>query len=173
MAGETGVLLLAVGVFDARPPLESAIAELHDEGFSARETCLMGTPRAFADMVKPPVRPLLPRSGRPLYQRQRHHLPWLSNDDDLRILATSGILLRTLVAQAAAEHDKSLPAAARLTQELSAKLNDHFEQGAMALLVSAADHTHQSQGTRVLLRHACDSVQTYAIRAAVGPRTVG
>ena len=157
-------LLLAAGVFDTRPPFESALADLHGEGFGAREMCLLGTPAAFASMVKRPARPLIPRSGKPLHQRQRHQLPWLLDELDLR--ATSGILLRTLTAQAAAEHDKLVVPSACFIDDLGAKLGPHLAQDAIALLVNAADHTHQNQGARVLLRHSLHPVHTYAVRAA-------
>lgn len=157
-------LLLTVGVFDARPPFESALADLHGEGFGAREMCLLGTPAAFSSMVKRPARPLVPRSGRPLYQRQRHELPWLLDELDLQ--ATSGILLRTLTAQAAAEREKLVVPSACFIGDLGAKLEPLLAQDAIALLVNAADHGHQSQGARILLRHSLHPVQTYAVRSA-------
>lgn len=163
MAQDGGdTLWLSVGVFDSCPPLERAIAELHQEGFTNRDMCLVGTSAAFADMVRRPHGPLMPRSGRPLYQRQRHTLPWLS--DNVEVFATTGILLRTLVIQAAAEQEERVPPGARLMQELCNKLNEHFQQDAIALLVSATDHKQQNQGSRVLLRHSFHTVQTYAVR---------
>lgn len=160
MARDGGdTLWLSVGVFDSCPPLDRAIAELLQDGFSNRDMCLIGTSAAFADMVRRPNGPLMPRSGRPLYQRQRHMLPWLS--DNVEVLATSGLLLRTLVAQAAAEQEA--PASAYLIQELCATLNEHLKQDAIALLVSATDHNQQNQGSRILLRHSFHTVQTYAI----------
>lgn len=157
-------LLLTVGVFDTRPPFENALADLHGEGFSAREMCLLGTPAAFASMVKRPARPLIPRSSKPLYQRQRHQLPWRLDELDVR--ATSGILLRTLIAQAAAERDKLVVPSACFIDDLGAKLEPHLAQDAIALLVNAADHMHQNQGARVLLRHSLHPVHTYAVRSA-------
>lgn len=163
---ESGVnrLLLAVGVFDTPPPFEGALVDLHGEGFSAREMCLLGTPAAFASMVKRPARPLIPRSGKPLYQRQRHHLPWLIDDLDLR--ATSGILLRTLTAQAIAEREKLVVPSACFIDDLGRKLEPLLAKDAIALLVNAADHAHQNQGARVLLRHSLHPVHTYAVRSA-------
>jgi len=161
MARDGGdTLWLSVGVFDSCPPLERAIAELHQEGFSNRDMCLIGTSAAFAEMVRRPNGPLMPRSGRPLYQRQRHLLPWLS--DNVEVLATSGLLLRTLVAQAAAEREGQVHPA-NLIQELCVTLNEHLKQDAIALLVSATDHNQQNQGSRVLLRHSFHTVQTYAM----------
>lgn len=161
MARDGGdTLWLSVGVFDSCPPLERAIAELHSDGFSNRDMCLIGTSAAFAETVRRPNGPLMPRSGRPLYQRQRYQLPWLSTD--VEVLATSGILLRTLVAQAAGERDAPvLPA--NLIQELCGTLDEHLKQDAIALLVSAMDHNQQNQGSRVLLRHSFHTVQTYAM----------
>ncbi len=167
MAHEGGdTLWLSVGVFDSCPPLERAIAELHQDGFTNREMCLVGTSAAFAEMVRRPEGPLMPRFGRPLYQRQRHLLPWLADNCD--VLATTGILLRTLVAQAAAERGNRVPAGAGLIQELCSTLNEHFRQDAIALLVSATDHNQQNQGSRVLLRHSFHTVQTYAVRTPAG-----
>lgn len=166
MARDGGdTLWLSVGVFDSCPPLERAISELLQDGFTNRDMCLIGTSAAFAEMVRRPNGQLMPRSGRPLYQRQRHMLPWLS--DNVEVLATSGLLLRTLVAQATAEQETSAPA--YLIQELCATLNEHLSQDAIALLVSATDHNQQNQGSRVLLRHSFHTVQTYAMSLARGP----
>lgn len=163
MARDGGdTLWLSVGVFDSCPPLERAIAELLQDGFTNRDMCLIGTSAAFAETVRRPNGPLMPRSGRPLYQRQRHMLPWLS--DNVEVLATSGLLLRTLVAQAAAEQDKTAPA--YLIRELCATLNEHLKQDAIALAISATDHNQQNQGSRVLLRHSFHTVQTYAMPLA-------
>jgi hypothetical protein len=163
MARDGGdTLWLSVGVFDSCPPLERAISELLQDGFTNRDMCLIGTSAAFAETVRRPNGPLMPRSGRPLYQRQRHMLPWLS--DNVEVLATSGLLLRTLVAHAAAEQQVSAPA--YLIQELCATLNEHLKQDAIALLVSATDHNQQNQGSRVLLRHSFHTVQTYAMPMA-------
>ena len=160
MARDGGdTLWLSVGVFDSCPPLDRAIGELLQDGFSNRDMCLVGTSAAFAEMVHRPNGPLMPRSGRPLYQRQRHMLPWLS--DNVEVLATSGLLLRTLVSQAAAEQETSAPA--YLIQELCVTLDEHLAQDAIALLVSATDHNQQNQGSRVLLRHSFHTVQTYAM----------
>ncbi len=162
--GNWKTLWLSVGVFDSCPPLERAIAELHRDGFSNREMCLLGTSAAFAEMVRRPDGPLMPRSGRALYKRERHLLPWLS--DNVEVLATSGILLRTLVAQATAEREKRVPPSGHLVEELCKKLNEHFKQDAIALLVSASDQNQQNQGARVLLRHSFHTVQTYTVRTA-------
>jgi hypothetical protein len=161
MARDGGdTLWLSVGVFDSCPPLERALAELLQDGFSNRDMCLLGTSAAFADMVRRPNGPLMPRSGRPLYQRQRHMLPWLS--EHVEVLATSGILLRTLVAQATAEQETP-GAPTNLIQELCNTLNEHLKQDAIVLLVTATDHNQQNQGSRVLLRHSFHTVQTYAV----------
>lgn len=162
-----GRLLLAVGVFDAQPPFEQALGDLHSEGFNAREMCLLGTREAFADLVKKPARPLLPRSGKPLYQRQRYDLPWLL--DDLALQGTSGILLRTLVAQAVAERDRRVSPAACFMEDLGDKLGPHLAADAVALLVNATDPAHQSQGARVLLRHSMHPVHTYAVTSVLAP----
>lgn len=164
MAQASNTLWLSVGVFDSCPPLERAIAELHREGFNNREMCLLGTSAAFADMVRRPDAPLMPRTGRPLYKRERRILPWLSQSVD--VLGTSGILLRTLLAQAAAEECEKIPRSGYLVEELNAKLTDHFQQDAIALLVSASDQIQQNQGSRVLLRHSFHTVQAYALRSA-------
>lgn len=164
----TDRLLLTVGVFETSLALDHAIEDLHAEGFGAREMCLVGTSAAFEDMVHAPFKPLMPRSGKPLHQRTRHLLPWLS--DDLKILGTSGILLRTLLAQATAERDEHVAPSNRLIQELREKLGSHLEEDAIALLVSASDHHHQNQASRVLLRHSVQTVQSYAMRVTVLPR---
>ncbi|MDX2202267.1 MAG: hypothetical protein NW223_05915 [Hyphomicrobiaceae bacterium] len=153
-----------MGIFDSSPALERAIADLHREGFSNREMCLLGTPAAFADMVRRPDEPLMPRTGRPLYKRERQLLPWLS--ESVEVVATSGILLRMLIAQAAAERCEKTPVSGHLVEELCMKLNDHFRQDAIALLVSASDQNQQNQGSRVLLRNSFHTVLTYAVRAA-------
>ena len=159
----SNTLWLSVGVFDSCPPLERAIAELHQEGFTNRELCLLGTSAAFAEMVRRPDGHTMPRTGRALYKRERQLLPWLS--ENVEVLATSGILLRMLMAQAAAERDDdSHASSSHLIEELCRKMNEHFNQDAIALLVSACDQNQQNQGVRVLLRNSFHTVQTYAVR---------
>lgn len=165
--GGDNTLLLAVGVFDAQPDFEQALEDLHCEGFNAREMCLLGTRAAFADLVKKPARPFLPRSGKPLHQRERFELPWLLSDLDLR--GTSGILLRTLAAQATAENERRLSASSCFIDDLGEKLGPLLADDALAVLVNATDAAHQSQGARVLLRHSMHPVQTYAVRSMLAP----
>lgn len=160
-------LLLAVGVFDAQPDFEQALEDLHNEGFNAREMCLLGTRAAFADFVKKPARPFLPRSGKPLHQRERYELPWFLSDLDLQ--GTSGILLRTLAAQAAAESQRRAALSSCFIEDLGEKLGPLLADDALAVLVNAVDAAHQSQGARVLLRHSVHPVQTYAVRSVVVP----
>jgi hypothetical protein len=59
-----------------------------------------------------------------------------------------------------------VPKSGHLVEELCKKLNDHFKQDAIALLVSASEQNQQNQGSRVLLRHSFHTVQTYAVRSA-------
>ncbi|RTL72387.1 MAG: hypothetical protein EKK41_04720 [Hyphomicrobiales bacterium] len=159
----SSTLWLSVGVFDSCPPLERAIAELHQAGFTNRELCLLGTCSAFNELVRRPDGPLMPRTGRALYKRERQLLPWLS--DDIEVLATSGILLRMLIAQATAEQKgEATGPSSHLIEELCRKLNEHFNQSAIALLVSASDQNQQNEGVRVLLRNSFHTVQTYAVR---------
>ena len=144
---------LASGIFYEPPRLGRAIGDLLAGGFRRREMCLAGTREALG---RAKALPVPSRQLRPLY-------PLTPN---VEVMATSGVLLRKLLKEAAWREGQSNVAFAWLLPELFGRFTDHIRRNAVVLLVSAPDPALQHQGSRILLRHSAHTVQTHEFSVA-------
>lgn len=160
--GET--FRLASGVFYEPRKLESAIAEFHADGFTRRDMCLVGTREALGSIVQQTSRPVLSLIGKTLdYRRLRPLYPLFDNAE---VVATSGVLLRKLLKEAAWSDREQELSSSWLLPELFGRFTDHIRQKAIVLLVSAPDSGLQHRSSRILLRHCAHTVQTHEFTPA-------
>ena len=155
---------LAVGVFDAPDDLGKAMVELRSGGFTDRDICLAGKREVLDRALRGPL-----RAGEQIEN-------WLASQrafslrrlgirgDHGEFVATSRGMLKTLLDQTKAT--KSMPrprvgASASFWPDLCSRLSQHMRRDAIVLLVNAKDAPLQSRSSRILLRHATQSVQTY------------
>lgn len=147
-AGET--FRLASGIFYRPPQLARAVSDLLAGGCTPSVMCLAGTREALGTIAQA-ASPRSARQLRPLYPLC----------DGVEVMATSGVLLRKLLKEAAwREGENSLPSS-WLLPELFGRFTDHMRKNAIVLLVSAPDPGLQQHGSRILLRHSDHTVQTH------------
>jgi hypothetical protein len=151
---------LAVGVFDVPHDLVNAVAELRSGGFTEREICLAGKRDIVDRLLRGPL------------EGHASVSPWLTSWRAFRLpsvgiedgggpyVATSRAVVRQLFDQAKAAQVKTA-ASASFWPDLCRRLAHDMRRDAVVLLVCANDAALQNRSSRVLLRHATQSVQTY------------
>lgn len=148
---------LASGVFYEPPKLESAVADLHANGFTRRDMCLAGTREALSGIIRPGAD--FPVVGGTLdYRRVRPLYPLVDNAE---VVASNGILLRKLLRQANWRLGERELSSSWLLPDLFSRFSEHMRKNAVVLLVSAGDSNLQHRSSRILLKHSAHTVQTH------------
>lgn len=155
---------LAIGAFYEAQNLDQAIADLFADGLTTRELCLAGTRQAFQDIVHAPPQQAFQERNRPLRTRPLQPLAFLS--DDLQLVATSGIVLRTLLREGQGKTGHTSPSSSSLLRGICDRLTDHLRHNAIVLVVSAPNSNLQHRSSRILLRHSEHPVQTHEFTPA-------
>ena len=164
MSDDHNTIRLAIGAFYAPDKLDASILDLFANGLATREICLAGTRRAFQHVV-------YGSSGYAYHERSallraRPLQPLTISSDDRQLLATSGIVQRTLLQEASRR-----TAGAASTDLLwllgnGAGLTEHLRAGAIALVVCAPTPDLQHRSSRILLRHSDHTVLTHEFTSA-------
>jgi hypothetical protein len=156
MSDDHNTIRLAIGVFYAPDKLDASILDLFANGLATREICLAGTRRAFQHIVH--GSPGYAYHERSALLRARPLKPLNTSSDDGELLATSGIVQRTLLQEAsrrAASTDLLWPLGS------GDGLSEHVREGAIALVVCAPTPDLQHRSSRILLRHSDHTVLTH------------
>lgn len=160
----SSTIRLAIASFADPRPLDAALVDLLRTGLKNDELCLVGTYRAFEEIIlypaefsfddlsaslrSQPVKPIVPVKVVP------------------QLLATAGVLQRALHQNAAWNVPKSgLVGSAGY----SGGLADHLRHHSIALLVSPSTSALHQRSSRILLRHSPHIVQTHEFTAPKPP----
>jgi hypothetical protein len=156
MDDSSNMFRLAIGVFYECQGLASAVRELLADGVAAAEMCLAGTRKAI-DAFAATDCAAASSMGKPQ--------PLVPQISGLEVVVTDGPLLRSLLEHAEAAEGNNPAAHNWRLPDLFDGLRDHLRSGAIALLVSASDFGLQRRGSRILLRHTADTLQTHEFTA--------
>jgi hypothetical protein len=165
MGENANTFRLASGVFYDHRKLESALSELHAEGFGRGDLCLAGRRKALEELVQQRTSLIASLTGKSLTGRQLRPLYPLPGN--IEVVATSGNLLRKLMREATWRSGEQQLLCAWLVPELLGGFAEHMRQSAIALLVSAPDAILQNRSSRILLRHSAHTVQTHEFTPTV------
>lgn len=155
MGHRTNRYRLSILVFEEPAGLWRAMAHLLQSGISPEQICLMGLPDTLTALRLP--FPLDDPETLPLRHLLRKAPMTVRIGETRDLVAHCGSQMSALLS-----HSKSATLGFDwMQQELSQTLFDDAEQGAVVLLVSAANTEQQSTSARLLLRHGQHNLQTH------------
>ena len=146
---------LSILAFDDPAGLWQAIGNLFDSGLTAGQLCLLGRPEML-DQLKMP-------DGSPGQIASENKRLLSTSDTQVRLDGTASLAAR-YGSDIGVLLERSGPTAdsfAWMQDELSQKLANQAEAGAIILLVSAATAEQHAASARVLLKHGRNSLQTH------------